>query len=38
VSGPPATPVQIDGESAGKLPLSLSVDEPRLRLIFPPGA
>ena len=37
VTGPAATPVQIDGESAGRLPLLLTIGEENLRLIFPPA-
>ena len=35
ISGPADTPVQMDGESTGHLPLSLSVSDKHLRLIFP---
>ena len=34
ITGPADTPVQMDGESIGHLPLSLTTGEDRLRLIF----
>ena len=38
ITGPADAPVQMDGESAGRLPLSLCVGEHPLPLIFPLGS